>query len=109
MLEKQNLKSFNSIGILAVIVSLYGCSTTTWTHPDPAKDWKHDLSECTYNTMSNVCSNTGASVATNCSTSNGVTTCRPAVIPASNACHDEIQLSARDTCLQQLGWIKNSH
>jgi hypothetical protein len=98
----------SSVVLMGAMIATSGCATTDWSNPDASKDLNHDLAECNYNTMKSVCNNTGASVATNCSTSNGTTTCKPAVIPASNACHDELQLGPRDACMQELGWVKST-
>jgi hypothetical protein len=108
MISKLTTQIFWSIFFLDVMMGLSGCETINWTNPNPAKDLKHDLTECNYNTMKNVCSNSAATVTTNCSSSNGSTTCKPNVIPASTVCHDELQLGPRDACLQELGWVKST-
>jgi hypothetical protein len=108
MISKRTTKIFWILFLLEAEFSLSGCETTNWTHPDPSKNLKHDLTECNYNTMKNVCSNSAATVTTHCSSSNSVTTCKPAVIPASNVCHDELQLGPRDDCLKEMGWVKRS-
>jgi hypothetical protein len=94
--------------LMVVMIGLSGCASTQWSHPDALRDLKHDLTECNYSTMKSVCNFTGASVAPNCSSSNSVTTCKPSVTPASNACHDELQIGPRDQCMQDLGWVNST-
>lgn len=99
-------KTITTIILFYWIGGLVGCATPQWNNADPTRDWKHDLSECNFTTMKNVCTNLGASVTPNCTTTNGATHCQPTVTSASNACHEELQPTLRDDCLKDLGWVK---
>jgi len=92
--------------MLAMLFINTGCATSHWINPDSSRDWKTDLGDCNFNSLKNVCINTAAVVSSNCTTNNGVTSCKPVVIPPSSNCHDELQMAPRDRCLEELGWSK---
>lgn len=105
---KQLTRPVISLFLLELLITLSGCASTHWINSDATKDWKHDLDECNFNAMKSVCTMNGANVVPNCITVNGNTSCKPSVVPASNSCHDELQLGPRDACLQDLGWVKSN-